>query len=50
MPQMPTPVKNSQVTATNSAVAPPPPRPNTASQPRGVCGVSTMRVIFSVTD
>ena len=27
-----------------------PPMPNTANQPSGVCGVSTMRVILSVID
>src|ERR1700688_1354096 len=50
MAQMPTPLRNSQVTATSSTVAPPPAMPKKASQPRGVCGVSTMPEIFSVTD
>src|ERR1035438_4527683 len=48
--QMPTPLRNSHVTATSNTVAPPPAMPKSASQPSGVCGVSTMRVIFSVTD
>src|ERR1700733_4578223 len=48
--QMPTPFRNSHVTATSSTVAPPPAIPKSASQPKGVCGVSTMRVILSVTD
>src|SRR5208282_3398903 len=50
MAQMPTPVRNSQVTATNSTVAPPPAIVKRANQPIGVCGVSTMRAIFSVID
>src|SRR5580692_11130931 len=50
MAQMPTPFRNSQVTATSSTVAPPPATVNNANQPIGVCGVSTMRTIFSVTD
>jgi hypothetical protein len=48
--QMPTPLRNSQVTATSSMVAPRRPRLKSANQPSGVCGVSTMRAIFSVTD
>src|ERR1019366_4306249 len=50
MPQMPTPTRNSQHTAVSSSVATAPPTPNKANQPSGVCGVSTMREIFSVTD
>ncbi len=50
MPQMPTPTRNSQVTATRRSVATAPPTPKSANQPSGVVGVSTMRVIFSVTD
>src|ERR1700739_2446926 len=50
MAQMPTPFRNSHVTATSSTVAPPPAMPKNASQPSGVCGVSTMPEIFSVTD
>ncbi len=50
MAQMPTPLRNSQVTATNSTVAPPPANVKSANQPIGVCGVSTMRAIFSVID
>ena len=50
MAQMPTPLRKSQVTATSSTVAPAPAMPKMASQPSGVCGVSTMREIFSVTD
>src|SRR5579863_10133742 len=48
--QMPTPLRNSQVTATSRTVAPEPAMPKKASQPSGVCGVSTMPEIFSVTD
>src|SRR6185437_5370976 len=48
--QIPTPFRNSQTRATINIVAPPPAIANNANQPRGVCGVSTMRVIFSVTD
>src|ERR1035437_4819379 len=50
MPQMPVPTRNSQVSATSSNVASAPPTPKTANHPSGVVGVSTMRVIFSVTD
>ena len=50
MAQMPTPFRNSQVTATSSIVAPPPATVKSANQPIGVCGVSTMRAIFSVID
>src|SRR5579862_802090 len=50
MAQIPTPLRNSQVTATNSITARPPKIPKRASQPSGVCGVSTMREIFSVID
>src|ERR1017187_3141502 len=50
MAQMPVPLRNSHVTATSNMVAPAPATPNRASQPSGVCGVSTMRDIFSVTD
>src|SRR5215831_16739064 len=50
MAQMPTPLRKSQVTATSSIVEPAPAMPKNASQPSGVCGVSTMREIFSVTD
>src|SRR6201993_1718993 len=50
MAQMPTPLRNSHVTATSSTVAPPPAMPKNASQPSGVCGVSTIPEIFSVTD
>ena len=42
MAQMPTPLRNSQVTATSSTVAPAPAMPKNANQPSGVCGVSTM--------
>jgi len=45
MAQMPTPLRNSHVTATSNTVR----RrrdAEEASQPSGVCGVSTMRVIF----
>src|SRR5271167_4669606 len=48
MAQMPTPLRNSHVTATSSMVAPPPAREKSANQPSGVCGVSTMLEIFSV--
>ena len=48
--QIPTPFRNSQTTATSSTVAMPPANANSANQPMGVYGVSTMRVIFSVTD
>ncbi len=50
MPQMPVPTRKSQVTATISIVASAPPTPKTANQPSGVVGVSTIRVIFSVTE
>src|SRR5450631_767506 len=50
MAQMPVPLRNSHVTATNSTVAPAPATPKKANHPSGVCGVSTMRDIFSVTD
>ena len=50
MAQMPTPFRNSQVTATSSTVAPAPANAKMANQPMGVCGVSTMRVILSVID
>ncbi len=50
MAQMPTPFRNSQVTATSSTVAPAPAKAKMANHPSGVCGVSTMRVILSVTD
>ena len=50
MAQMPTPLRKSQVSATSSTVAPPPAKVNSANQPIGVCGVSTMRAIFSVMD
>jgi len=50
MAQMPTPFRNSHVTAVSSTVAPPPANVKRANQPIGVCGVSTMRVIFSVID
>ena len=49
-PQMPVPLRKSQVTATISTVASAPPTAKIANQPSGVSGVSTMRVIFSVTD
>ena len=49
-PQMPTPLRNSQVTAVNSmrqmVLASMKPK----NHPNGVCGVSTMREITSVTD
>src|SRR5215472_297047 len=48
--QMPVPLRNSHVTATSSTVAPPPAMPKNARNPSGVCGVSTMREIFSVID
>jgi hypothetical protein len=41
--QMPTPFRNSQVTATSSSIAPAPATEKAANQPSGVCGVSTMR-------
>jgi hypothetical protein len=50
MAQMPTPLRKSQVSATMSTVAPPPAMVKRANQPMGVCGVSTMRTIFSVID
>ena len=50
MPQMPTPSRKSQVSATISIVASAPPTPKMANHPSGVSGVSTMRAIFSVTD
>ena len=50
MPQIPTPFRKSQVTAVSSTVAPPPAKLKRANQPIGVCGVSTMRTIFSVID
>src|ERR1035441_673849 len=50
MAQMPTPFKNSHVTATSSKVATAPATPNRTSKPNGVCRVNTMRDIFSVTD
>src|SRR6266568_4866809 len=50
IPQMPTPTRNSQHTAVSSMVATAPATPKKANQPSGVCGVSTMREIFSVTD
>ena len=49
-PQMPMPLRKSQVTATSSIVAPAPATPKRANHPSGVTGVSTIRVIFSVTD
>ncbi len=48
--QMPTPFRNGHVSATISTVAPPPAKVNSANHPIGVCGVSTMRAIFSVID
>ena len=50
MAQMPVPLRKSQVTAVSSNIATEPPMPKRANQPSGVCGVSTMRAIFSVTD
>src|SRR5579863_8945492 len=50
MAQMPTPFRNSQVTATSRTVAPPPAMPRNARKPRGVRGVSTIREILSVID
>ena len=50
MAQMPVPFRNSQVTATSSMPTKPPASVKPANQPSGVCGVSTMREIFSVTD
>ena len=48
--QIPVPIRNSQVTATSSRVAPEPATVNKANQPIGVLGVSTIPAIFSVTD
>ncbi len=50
MAQMPTPLRKSHVSATMSMVAPPPATVKRPNQPIGVCGVSTMRTIFSVID
>ena len=51
MAQMPVPLRNSQVRATSSMVTPAAGHARKcANQPIGVCGVSTMREIFSVTD
>ena len=50
MAQMPTPFRNSHVTAVSSTMATPPANVKRANQPIGVCGVSTMRAIFSVID
>ena len=48
--QMPTPFRNSHVTATSSITVSEPKKANMPNQPSGVCGVRTMRVILSVTD
>src|ERR1700722_17553588 len=48
--QMPTPFRNSQVTATSSSMATEPPTEITPNHPSGVCGVSTISEIFAVTD
>src|ERR1700733_4590842 len=48
--QMPTPFRNSQVTATSSSTATEPATEIRPNQPSGVCGVSTMSEIFAVTD
>src|SRR5271157_3276670 len=50
MPQMPTPLRNSQVTAVNRMRQMLPARVKPKNQPKGVWGVSTMREITSVTD
>ncbi len=49
-PQMPTPLRNSQVTAVNSMTQMLPANIKPKSQNRGVWGVSTMREITFVTD
>src|ERR1035441_10372218 len=43
-------IRKSHTTATRSAVATLPAMPKNMNQPSGVCGVSTIREIFSVTD
>ena len=48
MPQMPVPFRNSQVTATSNIIAMLPASAKPKNHPNGVCGVSTMRVSFSV--
>src|ERR1022692_3115715 len=48
--QIPTPFRNSQVTATSRNTAIEPPTPKMANHPSDVFGVSTMSEIFSVTD
>ena len=50
MAQMPVPFRNSQVTATSNSIAMLPASAKPKNHPSGVCGVSTMRVNFSVTE
>ncbi len=50
MAQMPTPFRNSQVTATSSMTVTPPASAKPKNQPSGVCGVSTIRDSLSVTE
>ena len=50
MAQMPAPLRNNQVTATSSMMVMLPASENPKNHPSGVCGVSTMRVSFSVTE
>src|ERR1035437_4948284 len=50
MPQMPTPFRNSHVSAITSMVAMPPATASPPNQPHGVFDVSTMPAIFCVTD
>src|SRR5580692_10556274 len=49
-PQMPTPLRNSQVSAMTTSVATPPATVRPPNQPIGVFEVSTMPAIFWVTD
>src|ERR1017187_8965167 len=49
-PQMPTPFRNSHVSAMISSVATPPTTASPPNQPSGVFDVSTMPAIFCVTD
>ncbi len=50
MPQMPTPLRKSQVTAIITSVATLEASRKPPNQPSGVCEVRTIREIFSVTD
>ena len=49
-PQMPVPLRNSQVTATINMPATLPASAMPKNQPSGVCAVSTIRAIFSVAE